>query len=127
MGEIVTITFPTSGVASPFARTFYKYWLWSGYQTPDFGNLQMLQDWSTASLLWTPMAEDHYAILAWATDNVNSGNFHQAGLSIETAGNSADPILITRLTSDISYPQTAGTAVNLNTTATGGSGTLYYK
>jgi len=64
--------------------------------------------------------------LTWPIDP-SSENYHQAGLSIETSGNSANPIQITEFTTELSYPQSSGTAINFDTKASGGSGTLYYR
>ena len=46
---------------------------------------------------------------------------------METRGNSTNSIQITGITTSMTYPQKMGTAITLNTTATGGTGQLYYK
>lgn len=121
----ITIRFSASGATHPL---YYQYWLASGYQTSNYGHWQMLKDWSADNtLIWVPTTNDHYVIVVWATDDTTNPIFHQAGLSIETQGNSADPVQITGLTTNLSYPQPRGRAISLNTTATGGNGPLYYK
>jgi len=79
------------------------------------------------AITWSPESDNRYLVLAWVADTANSTNFHQAGLIFETQGNSANPIQITTMTTDMTYPQSRGTPINLNTTANGGSGQLYYK
>lgn len=107
---------------------YYKYLVSSGYQTQNPGSWQLLQDWTLNNTLqWTPPAEGHYILIAYATDNPSGSSFHQAGLSIETSGNSTTPIQITELTTTMTYPQSSETAITITTTATGGNGPLYYK
>jgi len=79
------------------------------------------------SVTWTPATEDHYIIVAYITHDPNADTYHQAGLSIETSGNSANPIQIVNFSTDIDYPQASGTAITIDTTATGGSSPLYYR
>ncbi|MFH0813304.1 MAG: C13 family peptidase [Pseudomonadota bacterium] len=122
----VTITFTAQGSTS--GNLYYQYLLASGYQTQNYGNWQILKDYSNENFLtWSPTTDDHYVIVAYVAQEMNSQIFHQAGLSIETQGNSASPIQITELTTTMGYPQSTGTAITLDTTATGGNGQLYYK
>jgi len=121
----VEITFTAQGDSGPL---YYRYYQASGYQTQNYGNWQKLQDWTTDnSLTWFSFSDDHYILVVHVTDDTSSNNFHQAGLSIETSGNSSNPIQITGFTTGMNYPQSSGTAISFDTTASGGSGTLYYK
>jgi hypothetical protein len=84
LGGNITFSFPSSGQTDPL---YYQYWLASGYQTPSYGNWQLLKAWSTdATLSWAPSGEDHYVVVVWVTDDQNSGRYHQGGLSVETTG-----------------------------------------
>ncbi|MFH0813305.1 MAG: triple tyrosine motif-containing protein, partial [Pseudomonadota bacterium] len=124
-GQDVEISFTTDSQGTPL---YYQYWLASGYQTQHYGNWQMLKDWSPDNtLMWAPESDDHYVVVAYVTDDPSSNSFHQAGLCIETAENSANPIRITGLTSNIRYPQNRGVPITLNTTAIGGGSPLFYK
>ncbi|MFH0812980.1 MAG: NHL repeat-containing protein [Pseudomonadota bacterium] len=117
----VTVTFSAQGTTS--GNLYYQYWLARGYQTADYGHWQKLKDWSSDNfILWTPTTNDHYVMVAYVAQEMNSQIFHQAGLGIETQGNSTNPIQITELTTTMGYPQGTGTAITLNTTAFGGNG-----
>ena len=99
-----------------------------GYQTQSPGPWQLVQDWSTNNtLVWTPTTEEHYILIVYVSDDPTGSSYHQAGITIETSGNSANPIQITAFTTTMDYPQGSGTALTLNTTATGGSGPLSYR
>jgi hypothetical protein len=65
--------------------------------------------------------------VAWVCDTPGNSEYHQAGLTIQTAGHGTNPIQITGMTTDVSFPQPAGTTVHLNTSATGGAGPLSYQ
>ena len=82
---------------------------------------------SDNSFTWFPYSDDYYIIVVHVTDDTTSENYHQASLSIETSGNSANPIQIIIFTTNMNYPQSSGTAIALHTAATGGSGELYYR
>jgi hypothetical protein len=79
------------------------------------------------SLNWSPASDNWYVVLAYVADAADSTAYHQIGLAFETQGNSANPIQITGMTTDMTYPQSTGTAITLNTTASGGGGQLYYR
>ena len=124
-GQNITLTLEADGQESTL---YYKYLVRSGYQTQNPGPWQIVQDWSTNNtLVWTPTAEGHYILIAYVSDDITGSSFHQAGITIETGGNSASPIQITDLTTDIDYPQSSGAAITIHTTATGGSDPLYYR
>ena len=107
---------------------YYKYWVASGYQTSDYGNWQLVKDWSfDTSVTWSPPGDGHYVLVAWVTDDPSSEIFQQAGLSVETRGNRPHPVVIKELTTDMSFPQSSGTMVTLTTKAAGGSGPLLYR
>ena len=128
-GDNVTITL-TVRDQLPSSDGFYKWWLASGYQTPNYGNWQPLQNWTQNASSFTttlPNTDDHYVIVAHIAEQANNTTFHQAGLTLETQGNSPNPIQITALTTDMNYPQPSGTPINLSTTATGGNASLQYK
>jgi hypothetical protein len=121
----VEIAFTASGTSGTLE---YKYYQRSGYQSGTLGNWQQLRDWSTDnSLTWFPYSEGNYVVVAYVSDDPGNGAFHQAGLSIETSGNSPNPIQITEFSTTIDYPQSSGVAISLETTATGGTGPLYYR
>ena len=124
-GDNVQITFTVSAQSNVYYRWYSK----AGFGTANPGSWQPLEgNWSTNSgILWSPNADNRHIVLAWVAETANSTNFHQAGLTFETQGNSANPIQITGMTTNMTYPQSSGTPITLNTTATGGSGTLYYK
>jgi len=123
---LVEIAFTTQGETG--GTLYYRYYQASGYQTQNYGNWQELRNWSTDnSLTWFSFRDDHYIIVLHVTDDTTSENYHQAGLTIETSGNSANPIQIIDFTTDIDYPQSSGTAISFDTTATGGSGPLNYR
>jgi len=124
-GQNITITLEATGQESTL---YYKYLLRRGYQTQSPGPWQVVQDWSSSNtLVWTPTTEEHYILIAYVSDDTSGSSFHQAGITIETGGNSASPIQITDLTTNMDYPQTSEISINLDTTATGGSGPLYYR
>ena len=125
VGTPVNILFESAG---DNALLYYKYWQASGYQTPQYGNWQLLRNWVTdTTLSWTPAADGHYVIVAYVTNDTASGGYHQVGLSVETQGNREHPNMISKLQTDLGYPQPKGRAVNLNTTATGGDQPLSYR
>ena len=122
---LIQITFTAQGDSGTL---YYRYCQASGYQTQNYGNWQRLKDWSTDnSLTWFSFSDDHYIIVVHVTDDTTSENYHQAGLSIEASGNSGNPIQITSFTTNITYPQSSGSAITLNTAVAGGSGQLYYR
>jgi hypothetical protein len=126
VGQNVQFIFNASGAAGSTLQ--YQFWKASGYQTANYGNWQLLKDWSTDNTLnWTPTAEGHYVIVAYVSANRADNIFHQAGLSVETQGNTAQPIAITSLTTTMTYPQSRWSGLTFHTTATGGSGPLSYK
>ena len=121
----VQVSFQAQGVG---ASLYYQYWVASGYQTTHYGNWQLIKPWSTdTAVTWTPNTDDHYVLVVWVADNPGSQIYHQAGLSVETGGNTSNPIQILTLTTDMGYPQPVSTPINLSTSATGGNGLLYYK
>jgi hypothetical protein len=130
VGSSITLTFiPASATASPL----YRYWVASGYQTSHYGNWQMLKDWSAdPTLTWTPTSDDNYVVVVHVAQPWDRGDFQQAGLSIETRGNSTNPVQIRGLTTDLHYPQPVNSPIHLNV-ATGGGAIfsrapqLYYK
>lgn len=124
-GQNIQLTFSANGGGNTL---YYQFWKARGYQTQNYGNWQLLNDWSMDNTLaWTPDADGHYVIVAYVSADTTNNIYHQAGLSIETQGNSSDPIQITSLTSNMNYPQSRCSGITLHTTATGGSGPLYYK
>jgi len=130
LGSIITLTFTP---ASTTASVLYRYWVASGYQTPSYGNWQMLKDWSTdTTLTWTPPSDDNYVVVVHVAQSWNRENFQQAGLTIETRGNSANPIQITGLTTDLHYPQPVNSPIHLDVFTEGRNALsrasqLYYK
>ena len=108
---------------------YYKWYSRSDIGTTNPGTWQELTNWSmdNHALTWSPESDNRYLVLAHVAETAESTTFHQAGLIFETQGNSANPIQIIAMTTDIAYPQSSGTPISLNTTATGGSGQLYYK
>jgi len=124
-GNAVGITFTAQASSGTLS---YRYYRATGFQTQNYGNWLLLKDWANDNnLTWMPNADDHYIIVGYVTNDPAYSNFHQAGLSIETSGNSANPIQISSFTTNITYPQSSGTAITLSTFATGGSGQLYYR
>jgi len=122
VGANVQITF-TPSVQS----TLYYKWYSKTGTAP--GGWQTPVNWTMNynSLNWSPTGDNWYVVLAYVADAADSTTYHQIGLTFETQGNSTNPIQITGMTTNLAYPQSSGTPITLNTTATGGSGQLYYK
>ena len=76
---------------------------------------------------WSPASDNRYLVLAWVAESAAATAVHQIGLTLETQGNSTNPIQITGLTTSMGDPHPRGNPITLSTTATGGSGQLYYK
>jgi len=124
-GNTVQITFTASSASNSYCR-----WL----STSDLGNpkpwnWQTLANWTMNNniVTWSPTSDGLYLVLAHVAEVANGTTFHQVGLIFETQGNSATPIQITGMTTNLSYPQSTETPITLSTTATGGSGQLYYR
>jgi len=122
------VTFTAEAEASGSTTLYYRFYVASGYATPNYGNWQMIQDFSTTNTCsWTPQAEGNYVIVVWVTDDPTSGVSHQVGIAVSTTSASSSPVQITELQSNISYPLNTGTSVTLTADATGGSGTMRYQ
>ena len=124
-GDDVQITF-TPGTQSD---VYYQWYAKSGIGTSTPGGWQMLADWSVNNnvIAWSPTSDNRYLVLAHVAATANSAFFHQIGLTFETRGNSPNPIQITKMTTNLAYPQPRGTPITLNTAASGGKGQLFYK
>jgi hypothetical protein len=125
VGTAVPIDFAVNSQSSTYSRWYAR----SGIGSASPGRWQMLADWTMnkTAHTWSPDSESCYVVLAHVGETANSDDFHQVGMTIETQGNSADPILITEITVNMSNPQPSGIPITINSTATGGSGQLYYK
>jgi hypothetical protein len=101
-------------------------WLWN---TVPFAAWQTLADWAlfNDNEPWSPDAENRFVVLAHAAEIGETTDFHQGGLLLETAGNSANAIQILDFAADLDYPQQTGTPITLTATAGEGSGTIYFK
>jgi len=122
---LIQITFTAQGDSGTL---YYRYCQASAYQTQNYGNWQMIQDYSTTNTCtWTPQAEGNYVVVAWVTDDTTSGKFHQVGIAVSTTQASSSPVQMTELESDISYPVNTGDQISLTADATGGSGTIKYQ
>jgi hypothetical protein len=97
--------------------------------TVPFTVWETLADWAifNDNEPWSPDSDNLYVVLAHAAEVGETTDFHQGGLLFETEGNSTDPIQILEFTTDLDYPQQLGTAITLNATAGGGTGTIYFK
>ncbi len=124
-GASVQITF-TPCVQS---NLYYRWHSRAGVGSASPGSWQTPANWTMNYnvLTWSPSTDNRYVVLAHVADTMNSTNFHQIGLIFETQGNSTNPIQITGMTTTITYPQSSGTPITLSSTATGGSGQIYYK
>jgi len=122
------VTFSAEAEASGSTTLYYRFYVASGYGTSNYGNWQMIRDYSqTNTCTWTPQAEGNYVVVAWVTDDTTSGKFHQVGIAVSTSQASSSPVQITELESDISYPVNTGGQISLTADATGGSGTIQYQ
>ena len=132
LGEAIDMTITTTNTAGSY---YCKYFARPGYQSGSPGFWQMVKDWSADNTLrWTPGTDSHYLVVGYVTDDAAyltddsfSNIYHQVGFTVDTSSSSANPIQITGMTSDLVYPHSSGTAVTFTTTASGGSGTLYYQ
>jgi hypothetical protein len=124
-GSTVQITF-TPGAPSDVS---YRWYSRAGIGTANQGSWQILADWSTNNNVvnWTPATDNRYLVLAWVAESATSSTVHQIGLTLETQGNSTNPIQITGMTTSMADPQPSGYPITLSTAAGGGSGQLYYK
>jgi hypothetical protein len=111
------------------ANVSYRWYSGSGFDNQSLINwLPLEPDWSANNTItWSPDGSNRYVVLAWVGDTANRTSRFQAGLTMETQGYSANPIQITGMTSNVSFPQPRGSSVTLNTSAFGGNGTIYYK
>jgi hypothetical protein len=124
-GSSVQITF-TPATQSDVS---YRWYSRAGIGTSNLGNWQQLADWTTNNnaMNWSPATNNRYLVLAWVAESASSTAVHQIGLTFETQGNSTNPIQITGMTTTMADPHSSGTPITLNSTAVGGTGTLYYK
>jgi hypothetical protein len=121
-------TFTAEAESAGGTTLYYRFWVASNYGTPNYGNWQMIQDYSTNNTCtWKPKEEGNYVVVAWITDDTTSGKLHQAGIAVSTTQASTNPVQIAELESDISYPLSTGTQITLASDATGGNGTIEYQ
>jgi len=118
-GAPVTLTVTTMGTG-PIS---YRFYVGAHYGAP----WTEVQPWSANnSCTYTPTSEGNYVFVGHITDNPGSGSFHQAGFSFATSGHSEAGVVIYNLSTNLGFPQTPGTPINLTAQAYG-TGTIYYK
>jgi len=105
------------------------YYQWYSKTGTAPGGWQTLANWTMSfdSLDWSPATEGWHVVLAYVADTPESATYQQIGLTFETEGTGTNPIQITGMTTDLPYPKTSGTPINLYTAATGGNGQLYFR
>ena len=115
----ITLTVSAQGTGT----ISYRFYVGSQYGAP----WTEVQPWSiNNSYTYTPTSEGNYVFVAHITDDPASGSFHQAGFSFATSGHSEAGVVIYNLSTNIGFPHTAGTPINLAAQAYG-TGTIYYK
>jgi len=120
VGAPITITISTQGTGV----SHYRFFAGTNYGAP----WNEIQPWSsTNSCTYTPASEAHYVIVAHLSDTANGGRYHQAGFSFATSGHSEAGVVIQSLSTNLGFPQAAGTAINLSAQAYGPSATIQYK
>ena len=119
IGTPLSLTVTTEGTAPAYYRFFVG---------EDYGaSWNEIQGWSTdSSCTYTPTREGNYVVVAHVTDSAQGENYGQAGFSFATAGHGEAGVVVTGITSDLTYPQIKGSPITLTAQAVGG-GTIYYK
>jgi len=115
----VTLTVLTQGSGA----INYRFYVGSNYGAP----WTEVQPWSTNnSCTYTPTSEGNNVFLAHVSDNPTGGSYHQAGFSFATSGHSEAGVVIYVLSTNLGFPQTAGTPIDLTAQAYG-TGLIYFK
>jgi hypothetical protein len=100
----------------------FKWWIQSG------GVWTTARDWDTsASLTWQPSTAGTYYVAVWARNAGVTADASQAMMQVAYTINPATPLSITSLTSSVASPQTVGTSINFNATASGGTSPYQFK
>jgi len=103
--------------------SYYRFFAGANYGAP----WSEIQPWSTNnSCTYTPTGEANTVLVAHISDTTDGGRYHQAGFSFATSGHSESGVVITSITTNLGFPQTAGTPITVTVQAVG-SGTIYYK
>jgi len=127
VNDTVEIAITTTGEITPL---YFRVWRLTHYGTPGGGSWQAItENWSeNDTSQWIPSSEDNSVIVVHITNDTSRGIVQQAGLTIETFGNSTNTVQITRFSAAIvGSPHAPGTPITLTTEASGGTGPLYYE
>jgi hypothetical protein len=127
LDDTVEITINTTGEITPL---YYQVWRLTQYGTPGGGTWQRVtEDWSeNNSAQWIPESHDNSVVVGHITNDTTRGVVQQAGLTIETSGNSANTVQIISFTAaNLGSPHPPGTPVTFATEATEGAGPLSYE
>jgi hypothetical protein len=121
-----TITFTASSTGGTPPHQF-KYWI-----TANGTTWSVLREWSTsASYTWTPtQASPSYQIVVWARSAGATADAYESYFARTfaiTAGQQTTPMTVTGLASNLSSPQTTGTAITLTASGSGGTAPYQYK
>jgi hypothetical protein len=112
-----------SGVADPSANMQYQYWLY----TAASDTWSMLQDYSPqTTYVWMPPAVGTYGLQVWARQVGSTATYDMYRSSGLFDIVSAPPQVVS-LTSNVSLPATAGTAITWTAGATGGTAPVQYQ
>jgi len=115
----LTLTIATDGPGV----LYYRFFAGTNYGAP----WSEIQTWSSDnSCTYTPASEANYVVVAHISDTANGGRYHQAGFSFATSGHAEAGVVMTSLTGNLGFPQTAGTPITLTAQAVG-SGAIQYK
>jgi hypothetical protein len=127
LNDTVEITITTTGEITPL---YYRMWRLTQYGAPGAGSWQRVtDDWSENNRAqWIPDSHDNSVVVGHITNDTTRGVVQQAGLTIETSGNSANTVQIISFTAaNLGSPHAPGTPVTFTTEATGGTGPLSYE
>jgi hypothetical protein len=127
LDDTVGITINTTGEITPL---YYRIWRLTQYGIPGGGSWQRVtEDWSENNRAqWIPESHDNSVVVGHITNDTTRGIVQQAGLTIETSGNSANTVQITSFTAaNLGSPHAPGTPVTFTTEASGGTGPLSFE
>ena len=118
-GTPVTWTATAAGGTAPYT---YKFYVFNGT------SWSVGQDWSSSNTwTWVPPAQGTYTVQVWAR-NAGSGAQYDAWLgSAPFVAGAPEPLRMTNLVANRSFPINAGTTVNWSAGAVGGTGPYTYR
>jgi hypothetical protein len=118
VGTPITLTAAAEGSNEPLYRFLVK---------DEKGNLTTLQTYSSNdTVTWTPTSEGSYTIIVHSKDKSKpgSGEFFEAR-TVMSHTVKAGKVSTVKVTSDLSAPQVAGTAISLKATSEGSNEPMY--